>query len=75
MKTKVIAIAQVKGGAGRSTLATTLAVAGQWKYEIWIDGEEVSGGAGYENQFDAIEDALENNQHLEGLAMVIQPEP
>jgi len=50
-------------------------VAGQWKYEIWIDGEEVSGGAGYENQFDAIEDALENNQHLEGLAMVIQPEP
>lgn len=49
--------------------------AGQWKYEIWIDGEEVSGGAGYENQFDAIEDALENNQHLEGLAMVIQSEP
>jgi hypothetical protein len=48
--------------------------AGQWKYEIWIDGEEVSGGAGYENQFDAIEDALENNQHLEGLAMVIQSE-
>jgi hypothetical protein len=44
----------------------------QWKYEIWVDGEEVSGGAGYETQLDAIEDALENNQHLEGLAIVIQ---
>jgi hypothetical protein len=49
--------------------------AGQWKYEIWIDGEEVSGGAGYANQFDAIEGAMENNQHLEGLEMVIHAEP
>ena len=48
--------------------------AGQWKYEIWVDGEEVSGGAGYADQYEAIEDALENNQHLEGLAMVIQQE-
>jgi hypothetical protein len=47
---------------------------GQWKYEIWIDGEEIQAAAGYENQFDAIEDALEQNQHLEGLAMVIQEE-
>lgn len=47
---------------------------GQWKYEIWIDGEEVSGGAGYANQFDAIEGAMENNQHLEGLEMVIHAE-
>lgn len=45
--------------------------AGQWKYEIWVDGEEVSGGAGYANQFDAIEGAMDNNQHLEGLEMVI----
>ena len=49
--------------------------AGQWKYEIWIDGEEVSGGAGYANQFDAIEGAMESNQHLEGLEMVIRAEP
>ena len=49
--------------------------AGQWKYEIWIDGEGVSGGAGYANQFDAIEGAMENNQHLEGLEMVIHAEP
>ena len=49
--------------------------AGQWKYEIWIDGEEVSGGAGYANQFDAIEGAMENNRHLEGLEMVIHAEP
>ena len=48
---------------------------GHWKYEIWVDGEEVSGGAGYENQFDAIEEALENNQPLEGLAIVIQQDP
>jgi hypothetical protein len=47
---------------------------GQWKYEIWINGEEIQAAAGYENQFDAIEDALENNQHLEDLAMLIQDE-
>lgn len=47
---------------------------GQWKYEIWIDGEEVSGGFGYADEFEATEAAIENNPNLEGLQMVVGKE-
>jgi hypothetical protein len=43
-------------------------------YEIWINGQDVSYGFGYADQFDAYEMAQENNPHLEDLQMVIRRE-
>jgi len=45
--------------------------AGQWTYEIHIDGELYCGGAGYENQFDAIEGAQEAGALFENMQLVL----
>ena len=45
--------------------------AGQWAYEIHIDGELYCGGAGYESQFDAIEGAQEAGALFESMQLVL----
>ncbi len=48
--------------------------AGQWAYEIHIDGELYCGGAGYESQFDAIEGAQEAGTLFENMQLVLPME-
>ena len=43
--------------------------AGQWKFEIHQDGEEIAGGAGFETQGDAIEAVSELD--YEGIQFVV----
>ena len=43
--------------------------AGQWKFEIHQDGEEIAGGAGFETQGDAIEAVSELD--YEGIQFVL----
>ena len=49
--------------------------AGQWMFQVHCDGEEIGGGAGFANQFEAIEAAQEAFGHVEGLALVVQADP
>ena len=46
--------------------------AGQWMFQVHRDGEEIGGGAGFADQFDAIEAAQEAFAHVDGLELVIQ---
>lgn len=44
---------------------------GRWKFEVHRDGQEIGGGVGFEDQFEAIEGAQEAFGHLE-LRFVVQ---
>ena len=46
--------------------------AGQWKVEIWRDGEPVECIAGLETEMDAIEEASNLAAHYEGMRFVIR---
>lgn len=45
---------------------------GQWMFQVHQDGEEIGGGAGFADQFEAIEAAQEAFAHVDGLELVIQ---
>lgn len=49
--------------------------AGQWMFQVHRDGVVIGGGAGFANQFEAIEAAQEAFGHVEGLALVVQADP
>ena len=49
--------------------------AGQWMFQVHRDGVEIGGGAGFADQFEAIEAAQEAFGHVEGLALVVQADP
>ena len=49
--------------------------AGQWMFQVHRDGEEIGGGAGFADQFEAIEAAQEAFAHVDGLELVIQADP
>ena len=40
-----------------------------------LNGVEIGGGAGFADQFEAIEAAQEAFGHVEGLALVVQADP
>ena len=44
----------------------------QWMFQVHCDGEEIGGGAGFADQFEAIEAAQEAFAHVESLPLVIQ---
>lgn len=46
--------------------------AGQWMFQVHCDGEEIGGGAGFADQYEAIEAAQEAFAHVDGLEFVIQ---
>lgn len=46
--------------------------AGQWMFQVHEDGEEVGGGGGFADQFEAIEAAQEAFAHFDYLALVVQ---
>lgn len=46
--------------------------AGQWMFQVHRDGEEIGGGAGFADQYEAIEAAQEVFAHVDGLELVIQ---
>jgi hypothetical protein len=46
--------------------------AGQWMFQVHRDGEEVGGGSGFADQFEAIEAAQEAFGHVEGMRFVVQ---
>ena len=49
--------------------------AGQWMFQVHRDGEEIGGGSGFADQFEAIEAAQEAFAHVDGLELVIQADP
>jgi len=46
--------------------------AGQWMFQVHRDGEEIGSGAGFADQYEAIEAAQEAFAHVDGLELVIQ---
>lgn len=48
--------------------------AGQWMWELSVDGEIDQAGAGYASQGDAIEGAQEALQHVDSFNLVLTPE-
>lgn len=48
--------------------------AGQWSWELHIDGELHQAGAGYDSEGDAIEGLYEANSHIEGINLVLTKE-
>ena len=46
--------------------------AGQWMFQVHCDGEEIGGGAGFADQFEAIEAAQDAFAHVERLEFVIR---
>jgi len=46
--------------------------AGQWMFQVHCDGEEIGGGAGFADQYEAIEAAQDAFAHVDGLELVIQ---
>jgi hypothetical protein len=46
--------------------------AGQWMFQVHQNGEEVGGGGGFADQFEAIEAAQEAFSHVDRLELVVQ---
>ena len=46
--------------------------AAQWMLQVHRDGEEIGGGAGFVDQYEAIEAEQEAFAHVDGLELVIQ---